>query len=68
MIVNYLYSVCGGTYNGVSGFITSPNYPAIYGLDYLDCRYLISVSNGFRVRLTFNVFGTESNYDFVEVR
>ncbi|XP_057367019.1 deleted in malignant brain tumors 1 protein-like [Daphnia carinata] len=59
-------SSCGGLISGYSGIIESPNYPNEYG-NGLDCRYLVQVPCGYRVRLYFNSFNTESGYDFVNV-
>ncbi|KAI9550977.1 hypothetical protein GHT06_005450 [Daphnia sinensis] len=59
-------SNCGGLISGYSGIIESPNYPNEYG-NSLDCRYLVQVPCGYRVRLYFNSFNTESSYDFVNV-
>ncbi len=59
---------CDRTVNGSNdGFITSPNYPANYATDNLDCRSFIRVPSGFRVLLTFTAFRTEQGFDFVEV-
>ncbi|KAI9562416.1 hypothetical protein GHT06_013386 [Daphnia sinensis] len=60
------FSNCGGLISGYSGIISSPNYPNEYG-NSLDCRYLVQVPCGYRVRLYFNSFNTESGYDFVNV-
>ncbi|KZS19005.1 Seizure 6-like protein [Daphnia magna] len=60
------HSSCGGLISGYSGIINSPNYPYEYENN-LDCRYLIQVPCGYRVRLYFNSFNTESGYDFVNV-
>ncbi len=57
-------TIIDGTNNG---FITSPNYPANYGIDRLDCRSLITAPAGYVIVLRFIAFGTEQNYDFVEV-
>ncbi len=57
---------CDGTYNETdSGVITSPNFPSS-PIDYLYCRYFISVPKGYIVLLTFGTFAT-MNTDFLEV-
>lgn len=57
---------CDGTYNETDGgVITSPNFPSS-PIDYLDCRYFISVPVGYRVLLTFETFATMST-DYLEV-
>ncbi len=70
--LNHLnYSVCGQlSFEGSSGTFSSPNYPASYNRDNLDCRYVIDVSavvNSSRILLTFSDFATEAGYDYVEV-
>ena len=53
-----------------TGNLTSPNYPGNYD-NYTDCRQVIKVSDGSKVRLTFTAFDIESTlncmYDRVVV-
>ncbi len=58
--------VCGGTYGGDIGSISSPNYPNPYGFNE-DCRYLIRPISGKPITLTFVDFNTEGGFDFVTV-
>lgn len=64
-------SVCGDlSYSGPTGTFHSPNYPAAYGQNNIDCRYYISVNASVsqRILLAFSDFATESCCDYVEVR
>ncbi len=61
---------CGTLYySGPTGTFHSPNYPADYAQNNIDCRYRISVNSSIysRVLLAFSNFATELNYDYVEV-
>ena len=57
---------CGGTYSGEKGTIQSPDFPWPYAQG-LECKYEITVPDPFVVRLTFDVFDTEEDYDLVKV-
>ena len=64
-------SVCGGHLSGDSGSFTSPEYPDKYPSD-KKCVWIISVSRGKTIELSFEDFQTENDgsckYDYVEVR
>ena len=68
----YLVSAYGGTYYGNSGQITSPRYPQRYPNNG-DYTWVIVVSSGMQVRLTFASIAVESSsaatcpYDYVRV-
>jgi len=50
-----------------SGVLISPNYPNAYS-DNQDCIYFIDAGNiNRRLRLDFDVFDLEPNYDFVSI-
>ncbi|XP_078661576.1 polycystin-1-like protein 2 [Branchiostoma floridae x Branchiostoma belcheri] len=60
-------SGCGGTLTAPSGGpVTSPNYPANYG-NSLNCEWLITVPAGSTIRLTFDSFDVEQDYDFLRI-
>ena len=60
-------TVCGQlSYNGTTGTFHSPNYPASYAQNNIECRYRIH-SNTSRILLAFSDFATEPGYDYVEV-
>ena len=46
--------ICGGTFTGPKGFLTSPSYPYRYPAD-TDCLYIISQPNDTLVNLTINI-------------
>merc|ERR1711994_8395 len=46
--------------------ITSPDYPSAYPIN-KECSWTVSVPRGQKVRLVFEAFTTEYNYDFVKV-
>ena len=51
--------VCGGTFVGSQGTISSPNYPNYY-FSKADCLYKIEVPSGFRVKVKFQDFHLEN--------
>ena len=50
--------VCGGTYQGRQGTISSPNYPSFYFAK-ANCLYKIVVPRGLRVSVRFQDFSIE---------
>ncbi|XP_038052116.1 uncharacterized protein LOC119724889 isoform X2 [Patiria miniata] len=46
--------------------ITSPSYPSHYQ-DNLDIRWIIQTAQDLRIRLSFHLFNTESDFDYLEV-
>lgn len=59
--------VCNSaSFEGMSGWLASPNYPGRYGNN-MDCRYSISLSEGHYVAITFSTFATEGCCDYVNV-
>ncbi|KAI8493120.1 CUB and sushi domain-containing protein 3 [Branchiostoma belcheri] len=59
--------VCGGDLTAPSGGpVTSPNYPSNYG-DNENCEWTITVPEGSIIRLTFDSFHTEDDYDFLTI-
>ena len=61
-------SECGQLdFNGLSGTIYSPNYPANYDQNNIDCRYLVLPGTGSQVLLRFNDFSIEEGFDYLEV-
>ncbi|XP_078665878.1 uncharacterized protein LOC144908217 [Branchiostoma floridae x Branchiostoma belcheri] len=58
---------CGGNLTGPSGGpVTSPNYPSNYG-NYENCEWLVTVSEGSIIRLTFDSFDTEGCCDHLTI-
>ncbi|XP_078685519.1 CUB domain-containing protein 2-like [Branchiostoma floridae x Branchiostoma belcheri] len=54
---------CGGDLTATSGGpVTSPNYPSNYGNNE-NCEWSITVPEGSIIRLTFDSFYTEYDYD-----
>ena len=51
---------------GESGQITSPGYPMPYK-QLLDCRYRITVGPNDRIKIDFEDFETEEEYDWIEL-
>ena len=57
---------CNDILTTSSGLLTSPNFPGAYANNY-NCQWIIRVTAGSKVRLTFTDFATEGFYDYVEV-
>ncbi|KAI8490952.1 hypothetical protein Bbelb_313710 [Branchiostoma belcheri] len=58
---------CGGNLTTPTGGpVTSTNYPSNYGNNE-NCEWLITVPEGSIIRLTFDSFNTEENYDFLTI-
>ncbi|XP_019628637.1 PREDICTED: tolloid-like protein 2, partial [Branchiostoma belcheri] len=56
---------CGGSLTASSGGpVTSPNYPGNYGNNE-NCEWSITAPEGSIIRLTFDSFNTEDDYDFL---
>ena len=71
IIVNFFIpSVCGGEFQGPTGYITSPFYPDSYPND-RECVYVIAQPPGTRIHLEFMEFDVESHsdcmFDYLEV-
>ena len=61
-----LFSGCDDIITANNGTLTSTNYPNDY-YDNMDCRTVIRVSLGSRIRVNFLDFNTERNYDYLTV-
>ncbi|KAI8508634.1 hypothetical protein Bbelb_137330 [Branchiostoma belcheri] len=60
-------SGCGGNLTAPSGGpVTSPNYPSNYGSSQ-NCEWLITVPAGSTIRLTFDSFDVEQDYDYLRI-
>ena len=59
-------SGCPSSVSGLSGSISSPNYPNNYNVGQ-QCFWGITVSNGYRIELTFQSFDTEQGYDYLSI-
>lgn len=61
---------CGGVLSAPIGHIFSPNFPRVYP-PYTECSWLIVVSEGFTVQLTFDEFNLEHHdtcdYDYIKI-
>ncbi|XP_022107899.1 cubilin-like isoform X2 [Acanthaster planci] len=61
---------CGGQFTGDTGIIASPPHPQGYPHG-VNCIYVITVSDGYVIRLTFNSFSLESAtnciFDYVQI-
>ncbi|XP_057244376.1 CUB and sushi domain-containing protein 2-like, partial [Malurus melanocephalus] len=58
---------CGGHLTAPSGTILSPGWPGFYK-DSLSCAWVIEAQPGYPIKITFDRFKTEVNYDTLEVR
>ncbi|XP_072264529.1 CUB and sushi domain-containing protein 1 [Pyxicephalus adspersus] len=58
---------CGGHLTASSGVILPPGWPGYYK-DSLNCEWVIEARTGHSVKITFERFQTEVNYDILEVR
>ncbi|XP_058878367.1 CUB and sushi domain-containing protein 3 isoform X1 [Acipenser ruthenus] len=57
---------CGGHLNAPSGVILSPGWPGYYK-DSLNCEWVIEAETGRSIKVTFDRFQTELNYDVLEI-
>ncbi|NWR93455.1 CSMD3 protein, partial [Furnarius figulus] len=57
---------CGGHFSSPSGVILSPGWPGYYK-DSLNCEWVIEAEPGHSIKITFERFQTELNYDVLEV-
>uniref|UniRef100_A0A8C9TQI4 CUB and Sushi multiple domains 3 n=1 Tax=Scleropages formosus TaxID=113540 RepID=A0A8C9TQI4_SCLFO len=57
---------CGGHFSAPSGVILSPGWPGYYK-DSLSCEWVIEAEAGRSIKITFDRFQTELNYDFLEL-
>ncbi|RXM27789.1 CUB and sushi domain-containing protein 3 [Acipenser ruthenus] len=57
---------CGGHFNAPSGVILSPGWPGYYK-DSLNCEWVIEAEAGRSIKVTFDRFQTELNYDVLEI-
>ncbi|CAH2311202.1 CUB domain-containing 2 [Pelobates cultripes] len=65
----YKKDICGGILNGLSGVITSPDYPDNYPNN-AECQWLIQAAPDSKIRLVFTDFQMESeecNFDYVAI-
>ncbi|XP_072269338.1 CUB and sushi domain-containing protein 3 [Pyxicephalus adspersus] len=58
---------CGGHFSSPSGVILSPGWPGYYK-DSLNCEWVIDAEPGRSIKITFERFQTELNYDVLEVQ
>nr|XP_033812744.1 CUB and sushi domain-containing protein 2 [Geotrypetes seraphini] len=58
---------CGGHLTSPSGMILSPGWPGFYK-DSLHCAWVVEAQPGYPIKITFDRFKTEVNYDTLEVR
>nr|XP_055205502.1 CUB and sushi domain-containing protein 1 isoform X1 [Gorilla gorilla gorilla] len=58
---------CGGHLTASSGVILPPGWPGYYK-DSLHCEWIIEAKPGHSIKITFDRFQTEVNYDTLEVR
>ncbi|XP_075409854.1 CUB and sushi domain-containing protein 2 isoform X3 [Tenrec ecaudatus] len=58
---------CGGHLTSPSGTVLSPGWPGFYK-DALSCAWVIEAQPGYPIKITFDRFKTEVNYDTLEVR
>ncbi|XP_036106445.1 CUB and sushi domain-containing protein 1 [Molossus molossus] len=58
---------CGGHLTASSGVILPPGWPGYYK-DSLNCEWIIEAKPGQSIKITFDRFQTEVNYDTLEVR
>ncbi|XP_052388948.1 CUB and sushi domain-containing protein 2-like [Carassius gibelio] len=58
---------CGGNLKASSGIILSPGWPELYK-EALNCEWIIEAPPGYPIKIIFDKFRTEVNYDVLEVR
>ncbi|XP_048086105.1 CUB and sushi domain-containing protein 1 [Alosa alosa] len=58
---------CGGDLKAPSGIILSPGWPELYK-EALNCEWIIEAPPGYPIKIIFDKFRTEVNYDILEVR
>uniref|UniRef100_A0AAZ3Q759 CUB and Sushi multiple domains 2 n=1 Tax=Oncorhynchus tshawytscha TaxID=74940 RepID=A0AAZ3Q759_ONCTS len=58
---------CGGDLKAPSGIILSPGWPELYK-EALNCEWVIEAPPGYPIKIVFDKFRTEVNYDVLEVR
>ncbi|KAI4818313.1 hypothetical protein KUCAC02_011657, partial [Chaenocephalus aceratus] len=58
---------CGGELKAPSGIILSPGWPELYK-EALNCEWIIEAPPGYPIKIIFDKFRTEVNYDILEVR
>ncbi|CAJ1083788.1 CUB and sushi domain-containing protein 2 [Xyrichtys novacula] len=58
---------CGGELKAPSGIILSPGWPELYK-EALNCEWIIEAPPGYPIKIIFDKFRTEVNYDVLEVR
>uniref|UniRef100_A0AAY4DQP8 CUB and Sushi multiple domains 2 n=1 Tax=Denticeps clupeoides TaxID=299321 RepID=A0AAY4DQP8_9TELE len=58
---------CGGDLKAPSGIILSPGWPELYK-EALNCEWVIEAPPGYPIKIIFDKFRTEVNYDVLEVR
>jgi hypothetical protein len=59
---NFVFVACGGILTGQLGTITSPGYPSQINFASRTCEWLITVSPGMAVRLTFYKLAVGSDF------
>uniref|UniRef100_A0AAR2IVV0 CUB and Sushi multiple domains 3a n=1 Tax=Pygocentrus nattereri TaxID=42514 RepID=A0AAR2IVV0_PYGNA len=57
---------CGGHFTAPVGVILSPGWPGYYK-DSLSCEWVIEAEPGRSIKISFDRFQTELNYDFLEI-
>ncbi|KAG5855860.1 hypothetical protein ANANG_G00001150 [Anguilla anguilla] len=58
---------CGGYLKGSRGVILSPGWPELYK-EALNCEWVIEAPQGNPIKIIFDKFRTEVNYDVLEIR
>uniref|UniRef100_A0AAX7V0K9 CUB and Sushi multiple domains 2 n=1 Tax=Astatotilapia calliptera TaxID=8154 RepID=A0AAX7V0K9_ASTCA len=58
---------CGGDLKAPNGIILSPGWPELYK-EALNCEWIIEAPPGYPIKIIFDKFRTEVNYDVLEVR
>ncbi|XP_023687916.2 CUB and sushi domain-containing protein 2 isoform X1 [Paramormyrops kingsleyae] len=58
---------CGGELKALSGIILSPGWPELYK-EALNCEWIIEAPPGHPIKIIFDKFRTEVNYDVLEIR
>ncbi|KAJ8268254.1 hypothetical protein COCON_G00134260 [Conger conger] len=58
---------CGGDLKAPTGIILSPGWPELYK-EALNCEWIIEAPPGYPIKIIFDKFRTEVNYDILEVR
>ncbi|KAK3553354.1 hypothetical protein QTP70_002432 [Hemibagrus guttatus] len=67
LLLPFLQAPCGGHLTAPAGVLLSPGWPGYYK-DSLSCEWVIEARKDHAIKISFDRFQTEVNYDTLEVR